>query len=348
MVSAAEAEVVGRRIIEAFQLPFTVAGQEATVSASIGLATCPDDASVPSMLLRYADLAMYDAKESGRNMLRYFDRSTHDHSIGYLEFERTLRAGLAREEFWLAYHPLVAASSGRLVGVEALLRWNSPQYGAVGPERFIPVAERSGFIAELGSWVLMTACSMAMHWMQRGCPPFVMSINVSPRQFRGDGLLADVRQCLRSTGLPPECLQIEITEGVLMQKRPEAEAVLQGLDELGVRVALDDFGTGYASLSYLKRFPFHTLKIDREFVRDLETDESDRALVTAAIRMGKALGLSVVAEGVESREQADWLAEAGCDSLQGYLFDPPLVAERLEEGWLDRMQPVCGNDSAAL
>jgi EAL domain-containing protein (putative c-di-GMP-specific phosphodiesterase class I) len=212
----------------------------------------------------------------------------------------------------------------------------------VVPDRFIPVAERCGFIVELGSWVLTTACSMAMHWMQNGCPAFVMSINVSPRQFRGDRLLADVKQCLRSTGLPPECLQIEITEGVLMQKRPEVEAVLQGLDELGVRVALDDFGTGYSSLSYLKRFPFHTLKIDREFVRDLETDEGDRALVTAAVRMGKALDLAVVAEGVETREQAAWLAEAGCDSLQGYFFDPPLSAEQLEERWLHAPQSVSG------
>lgn len=348
LASAAEAEVVARRIIEAFQLPFIVAGQEVTVSASIGLASYPDDAAVPAVLLRYADLAMYDAKESGRNMYRYFDQASHDQTIGYLDFERTLRSGLAREEFWLAYQPLVEARSGRLLGVEALLRWNSPQYGMVAPDRFIPVAERNSFIVELGSWVLTTACSIAMHWMQAGYPPFVVSVNVSPLQFRGGGLLGDVRQCLRSTGLPPECLQIEITEGVLMQKRPEVEAVLRGLDELGVRLALDDFGTGYASLSYLKRFPFHTLKIDREFVRDLDADESDRALVTAAIRMGKALELSVVAEGVESREQAQWLADAGCDSLQGYVFDPPLTAEQLEERWLRVVPAVTGTGSAVL
>lgn len=337
-----QAEIAARRIIASFSQPFSLAGQEAVVSTSIGLAVFPDDADTPGKLLRYADLAMYESKEAGRNTYHFFDREAHDHSTRRLEMERCLRAGLRDEEFSLLYQPLVAAGSGQLLGVEALVRWDSAEYGPVMPDLFIAVAERSDIIVDLGDWVLREAWRQCVAWDNAGYGQLTMSVNVSPRQFRGNRLLHAVRDCLAKADLPPRCLQIEITEGVLMQKRSGVEAVLQQLAETGVRLALDDFGTGYSSLSYLKRYPFHTLKIDRAFVRDIDVDNDDRALVTAAVHMGRALGLSVVAEGVESAGQAEFLSGIGCNVLQGYFFGKPMSATELETGWFRRRSPDAG------
>jgi len=331
-----DAEAVADKIIRAFGDSFDLGGSEVVVTPSMGLAVYPDDGDSPSMLLRNADLAMYDAKDAGRNTYRYFNQQVHDSSVHRLTVERRLRNALPRGEFRLVYQPLVATASRQLVGVEALLRWHSPDYGCVEPDQFISVAEHTGLIVDIGDWVLRTACEQARVWRSLGWSDLRMAVNVSPRQFRSDKLLASVRECLSLNTLPSGSLEIEVTEGVLIRNQPEVRETLMALSALGVRLVMDDFGTGYSSLSYLKRFPFDALKIDREFVRDVASDPDDRALVTAAIRMGKGLGLTVLAEGVETETQLAFLAEQDCDIVQGYLFSKPLPADEFAAHWLCR------------
>jgi diguanylate cyclase (GGDEF)-like protein len=329
-----DAEPIADKILRAFAPSFDIGESEVVVTPSMGLAVYPEDGDSPSTLLRNADLAMYDAKDSGRNAFRYFNQQVHDSSVRRLAIERRLRSALQHDEFCLDYQPLVATASREVVGAEALLRWSSPDYGRVAPEHFIAVAEHTGLIVEIGDWVLRTACAQLGAWRELGQTNFRVAVNVSPRQFRGDRLLATVRECLTKHALPPGSLQIEVTEGLLMRNQPEVRETLVALSALGVQLAMDDFGTGYSSLSYLKRFPFDALKIDRVFVRDLATDPDDRALVIAAIRMGKGLGLSVVAEGVETDEQLAFLAEQECDIVQGHLFSKALAPEQFEARWL--------------
>ncbi len=331
-----DAEAVADKIVQAFAPPFLLGESEVVVSPSLGLAVYPDDGDSPSTLLRNADLAMYDAKEAGRNTYRYFNQQVHDSSVHRLAIERDLRSAVQRGELELFYQPLMPTRGTEAVGAEALLRWHSPHDGLVAPEHFIAVAEHTGLIVEVGEWVLRSACAQLAAWHAQGRSDFRIAVNVSPRQFRGDRLLRSVRDCLREHGLPPGCLQIEVTEGLLIRNQPEVRATLLALSELGVRLAMDDFGTGYSSLSYLKRFPFDALKIDREFVRDVATDPDDRALVTAAIRMGRGLGLTVVAEGVETAEQLAFLAEQDCELVQGFYFSPPVPADEFAARWLAR------------
>jgi len=332
----ADAEAIADKILQAFAPSFDIGESEVVVTPSMGLAVYPDDGDSPSMLLRNADLAMYDAKDAGRNVFRYFNQQVHDSSVRRLAIERRLRSALQRDEFRLDYQPLVATASREVVGAEALLRWVSPDYGRVAPEHFISIAEHTGLIVEIGDWALRSACAQLHAWRALGWTNFRVAVNVSPRQFRGDRLLATVRECLSQYTLPPGSLQIEVTEGLLMRNQPEVRETLVALNALGVQLAMDDFGTGYSSLSYLKRFPFDALKIDRVFVRDVATDPDDRALVTAAIRMGKGLGLSVVAEGVETDEQLAFLAEQECDIVQGHLFSKALPPQEFEARWLAR------------
>jgi diguanylate cyclase (GGDEF)-like protein len=338
--SPEDAQPVADKIVRAFADSFDLGGSEVVVTPSMGLAVYPDDGDSPSTLLRNADLAMYDAKDAGRNTYRYFNQQVHDSSVHRLTVERRLRSALPRDEFRLVYQPLVSTASKQLVGAEALLRWHSPDYGWVEPDQFIAVAEHTGLIVDIGDWVLRTACAQVREWRELGWTDLRIAVNVSPRQFRGEGLLATVRDCLAAHGLPPGCLQIEVTEGLLIRNQPEVRETLMALSALGVRLAMDDFGTGYSSLSYLKRFPFDALKIDREFVRDLASDPDDRALVTAAIRLGKGLGLSVVAEGVETDTQFAFLAEQECDLVQGYLFSKPLPPEEFAARWLMQGVPA--------
>ena len=334
--SLEDAEAVAEKIVQTFAPSFDLDGSEVVVTPSMGLAVYPDDGDNPSMLLRNADLAMYDAKDAGRNTYRYFNQQVHDSSVRRLAIERQLRGAVQRNEFELVYQPLVSTSTLEVRGAEALLRWRSPIDGVVAPEHFIAVAEHTGLIVEIGEWVLRTACAQLAMWRELGWTSFGVAVNVSPRQFRGDSLLATVRECLSANELPPGFLQIEVTEGLLIRNQPEVRETLVALSEMGVRLAMDDFGTGYSSLSYLKRFPFDALKIDREFVRDVASDPDDRALVTAAIRMGRGLGLSVTAEGVETEEQLAFLAEQECDIVQGHLFSEPLPASEFAARWLVR------------
>jgi diguanylate cyclase (GGDEF)-like protein len=335
-----DAEAVAEKIVRAFAPSFVVDECELVVTPSLGLAVYPEDGDEPSMLLRNADLAMYDAKEAGRNTYRYFNRQVHESSVRRLAVERQLRSALARGEFRLLYQPLVEAATRAVVGAEALLRWHSPEDGLVEPEHFIPVAEHTGLIVDIGEWVLHHACAQLQDWRALGWTGLRMAVNVSPRQFRGERLLASVRNSLLVHRLPPGSLQIEVTEGLLIRNQPEVRQTLEALAAAGVRLAMDDFGTGYSSLSYLKRFPFDALKIDREFVRDVATDPDDRALVTAAIRMGKGLGLAVVAEGVETPEQYAFLSAQGCDIVQGYYFGEPVTAEVFAQRWLTEPEKV--------
>ena len=329
-----DAEAIADKIVKAFAPSFHIAESDLVVTPSMGLAVYPDDSDDASMLLRNADLAMYDAKEAGRNTYRYFNQKVHDSSVRRLAIERRLRGAVARNELRLVYQPLVDTASRRVLGAEALLRWQSPDDGLVAPEHFISVAEHTGLIVEIGAWVLREACAQLQAWRALGWTELHIAVNVSPRQFRGEHLLASVRDCLTAHALPPGSLQIEVTEGLLIRNQPEVRETLVALSRLGVRLAMDDFGTGYSSLSYLKRFPFDALKIDREFIRDVASDPDDRALVTAAICMGRGLGLSVVAEGVETDEQLTFLAEQQCDVVQGFLFGEPQPAREFERRWL--------------
>ncbi|MEI8303062.1 MAG: EAL domain-containing protein [Burkholderiales bacterium] len=327
-------EAFGEALLTAFLPPFDVGDGDTVITPSMGFALYPDDGDEPSLLLRNADLAMYEAKRAGRNTWRQFRQQAHESSMRRLAIERQLRQALPRAELRLEYQAVVAAADSRLVGVEALLRWDSPDEGLVPPGRFIPVAERTGLIVDIGDWVIREACARLRHWRGLGAADLWMSVNVSPRQFAGGRLLATLRECLAEHALPGESLQIEVTEGSLIRNPSEVLQTLEAISALGVRLAMDDFGTGYSSLSYLKRYPFTTLKIDRSFVRNLEQDRSDLALVTAAVRMGKGLGLSVVAEGVETTAQRDLLAAQDCDLLQGYLFSRPAPAEAFLAQWL--------------
>ncbi|MDT3668843.1 MAG: EAL domain-containing protein [Aromatoleum sp.] len=331
--SASDAQTAAGKIIEAFSPVFRIDGREFGASPSIGVSLYPDDGAAPPVLLRNADMAMYEAKEAGRNTYRFFNQKIHDDSVARLEMERQLRGALDRGELELHFQPLVAAKSGKLVGAEALLRWHHPELGHVSPDCFIPLAEQSGLIVSIGNWVLDEACRQAAHWRAAHGGEFVIAVNVSPRQFSGSGLVQAVRECVEKYSIPRGQLEIEVTEGLLIRNPSEVRDAMVALESLGVTVALDDFGTGYSSLSYLRAFPFHTIKIDRSFVRDISDDAEDCALVVAAIRMAHALGLRVVAEGVETEAQSRFLATLESDVLQGYLFGKPQAASAFARHW---------------
>jgi diguanylate cyclase (GGDEF)-like protein len=339
-----EAAAIAEKIISAFTDVFTVDERELNTSPSIGIAIYPDDGTDPMVLLRNADLAMYEAKDSGRNMYRFYNRSIHDLSLQRLEIGRCLRGALERQELHVVYHPLVRADSGCIIGAEALLRWNSPELGEVQPALFIPVAEQNGLIVDLGRWVLREACATLARWRLRQ-DGFVMAVNVSPRQFKASGFVAMVKECLHEFDVPPEQLEIEITEGLLLRNQDEVSVILDELHALGVRLSMDDFGTGYSSLSYLREFPFHTVKIDRSFIRDVSEDRSDRALVIAAVRMAQALGLQIIAEGVETDEQWSFLVGQDCDILQGFRFGIPVTESNFGKTWVNaRVAPPEGDE----
>ena len=323
----ADVESVANKILAAFEHPFVLDEQEAFVGASIGISVGPDDSEDPETLLRNADAAMYAAKVKGRNTYCHFTRELNERAMERVRMEANLRRGLERDEFDLNFQPLVDVASGRIVGAEALLRWNNPELGVVSPDRFVPLAEDTGLIVPLGEWVLDSACRQVAEWHAEGLCALRLTVNVSARQFRGRTFVGAVARALDQHRIAPDSLELEITEGLLMDDLPESNDTLRDLDKCGVRLAVDDFGTGYSSLSYLKRFPFDTLKIDKSFIRDLATESEDIALVEAIIAMAGRLNLQVVAEGVESEEQLAFLRERGCQLAQGYLFSKPVRAE---------------------
>ncbi|HEY0202818.1 MAG TPA: EAL domain-containing protein [Acetobacteraceae bacterium] len=329
LASEAAAAIVADAIAGQFRCPFRLDGREVVVTASIGVALgCPDQTDAESVL-RNADVAMYRAKSNGKGQFVVFDASMHRDSLARLELENDLRRAVGNEEFCLHYQPIVDIESGRVVEVEALVRWHHPTRGLVAPGNFIPIAEETGIIVPLGRWVLDQACRQAAEWAI-SCPfnpPLTLSVNLSPRQFQQPDLDAEIAAVLQRTGLAPECLKLEITEGVIMQDVDRTIAMLSKLKTIGVKIAVDDFGTGYSSLAYLKRLPLDVLKIDQSFVNGLGRNPEDTAIVQAILSLAESLNLSVTGEGVETAEHAALLNRMKCSRGQGYFFARPLDVE---------------------
>jgi diguanylate cyclase (GGDEF)-like protein len=321
---AGQIEAVARKILASLIASMDIAGHECRTTASIGIAVFPDNGEDGHILTKNADIAMYAAKEEGKNDFRFYSPEIRSQSIERLVLETNLRHALELNQFTLQYQPKLNVRTGAVSGVEALLRWNHPDLGNLPPVKFIPLAEETGLIVPIGRWVLKTACEQAIAWQKQGLPPLSIAVNLSPRQFQDENLLRDIDEVLQRTGLEPALLELEITESMVMQNVERAIKLLTALRARGVRLAIDDFGTGYSSMSMMKQFPIDIIKIDRSFVRDLEKNPQDRAITTAIISMGKALGLNIVAEGVETEGQSDFLRSGFCDELQGYLFSRPV------------------------
>jgi predicted signal transduction protein with EAL and GGDEF domain len=332
-----DAEAVAARMGDAVNQPFVLNGQETFASLSVGIAIYPNDGHDAEHLMRHADAAMYQAKDEGRGTVRFFTPELRRRNADRMRLEVELRHALEREELSLCYQPLIDIRSGNIVGAEGLLRWLNPELGQISPDRFIPLAEDTGLILPIGEWVLETACREARAWIDAGFEGLCLSVNVSSRQFRGCTLADAVRRSLTDNRLEPAHLELEITESLLIEDVTEIKSTIDRLAECGIRLAVDDFGTGYSSLSYLNRFPLDTMKIDRSFTRGLLDDSAQAALVDALIVMAHRLKLRVVAEGVETCEQLEFLRAHGCDVAQGYLFSPPVPADRfrqmLHEAW---------------
>ena len=324
-----EAGRVAAKILDQLDPAFEVDGQQLRTSFSIGIALFPEDGASPESLMKNADTAMYHAKESGRNTYRFFDERMNVNTLERLQLENGLRQALDRGELQLAYQAQVELASGRIIGVEALLRWASETLGPVPPSRFIPLAEECGLIIPIGDWVLREACRQARRWQDAGLPPVPVGVNLSALQFRRSDIVAGVAAALAESGLDGRWLELELTESLLMESGPEVIVTLGKLKALGVRLSIDDFGTGYSSLAYLKRFPVDRLKIDQSFVRDLAQDPDDAVIIRAIIQLGRNLRLEVIAEGTETIEQMDFLRREGCTAAQGYLFSRPVPAEAI-------------------
>jgi diguanylate cyclase (GGDEF)-like protein/PAS domain S-box-containing protein len=313
-------------LLERIAEPFILSnGQTVFIGASIGISLFPDDAHSVTELIQHSDSAMYLAKNQGRNTYRFYTEDLTRLANERLNLESRLRRALERKEFFIQYQPLIADLTHEIVGVEALLRWNDPEFGIISPNQFIPLTEETGIIITLGEWVLLNACAQAKAWLDNGHPPLYVAVNLSPVQFRNQDIVYLIKKVLDETGLPAEYLELEITEGILMEQADQALITLANLKTLGVSLAVDDFGTGYSSLSYLKRFPLDKLKIDRSFVDGLGSDENDQAIVKAVIAMGHSLGIKTLAEGVETTQQLNILKQLGCQFYQGYLFGKPMM-----------------------
>jgi diguanylate cyclase (GGDEF)-like protein len=333
-----EVERVAGELLSVLSQPLQLGGHECHTTASIGIAMYPSDGSDMQMLTKNADMAMYLAKEDGKNGFRFFTKEIKAQSIERLTLESALRRALERDQFSLHYQPKVDMATGQITGVEALLRWNHPELGLVSPAQFIPLAEETGLIVPIGRWVLTEACAQNMAWQRRGLRPVTMAVNLSPRQFADPHLLHDVDEALLASGMPAVLLQLEVTESMVMRNVSRAIKVLDAIQSRGIRLAIDDFGTGYSSMSLMKQFPIDTIKIDRSFVRDLPNDSEDQAIAQAIISMGKALGMTVIAEGVETVEQEIFLRNHACDEMQGFLFSKPLPPRQMAD--LLRVAPL--------
>jgi diguanylate cyclase (GGDEF)-like protein len=321
--------VVAQKILSTLVKPFVNLGQEFHITASIGISLYPAHGQDEQSLMKNADIAMYRAKEEGKNNFQFYSEELNAHSFERLTLESSLRRALERDEFLLHYQPKMVLATGQIGGVEALLRWQHPDLGLVAPAQFITMAEETGLIVPIGKWVLRTACAQNKAWLDQGMPRLSMAVNLSARQFSDENLLRDINSILEETGMDPTLLELEITESMLMQNVEKAIGTLTSLNSKGIRLAIDDFGTGYSSLSTLKRFPINTIKVDRSFIRDLPGEPNDKALTDAIIAMGRSLNMTVIAEGVETKEQADYLRSQACDEYQGFYFRKPMPADEL-------------------
>ncbi|CAB3810078.1 putative bifunctional diguanylate cyclase/phosphodiesterase [Paraburkholderia fynbosensis] len=327
----ADAATLADKVLTAIQEPFQVAGRVLRISTSIGIAMYPGDGGHRGDLLANADAAMYHAKSLGRNVYCFFEASMNAHVHEQLQLVQDLRSALVRHELILQYQPKFTAPNGPVIGVEALVRWSHPTRGLIAPDLFIPMAEKTGLIVPIGEWVLDEACRQISEWRTAGHWDWTMAVNLSALQFSHASLIQTVRETLERYALEPHCLTLEVTESTAMRDADASLRILQQLHDMGVRISIDDFGTGYSSLLYLKRLPASELKIDRGFVRDLTSDTEDAAIVSAIVALGQTLNLKIVAEGVETAGQRDFLTRLGCDSLQGFLLGRPMSADDLME-----------------
>jgi EAL domain-containing protein (putative c-di-GMP-specific phosphodiesterase class I) len=306
-------------------------GEECRVTASIGISIYPRDGLDEQTLIKNADMAMYFAKEEGRNNYQFYSKDIQSQSNKRFSMETNLRRALERNELSLEYQAKVDFKTGLITGAEALLRWDNPSLGSITPTQFIPVAEETGLIVPIGRWVMKTACTQNVAWQRQGLPPVCMAVNLSLRQFMDDNLLEDIKAALVDSGMAPNLLELEITESMVMHNPQRLIALLTDIKKLGVRLAIDDFGTGYSSLAQLKHFPIDTLKVDRSFIRNLPEDSENQAITEAIITMGKTLKLTVVAEGVETQKQKDFLREHVCDEMQGFYFSKPIAPDKFAD-----------------
>ena len=320
---------VAKKILHILEIPFDLGEQEFVATSSIGISLYPGDGDSPQTLLKNADSAMYRAKEAGRNNYQLYTACMNEEAHEQMAMESAIRRGIEQNEFILHYQPQVSLQTGQITGVEALVRWHDPERGLIPPYQFLPLAEETGLIISIGEQVLYQACRLAKAWQDEGLPPITMAVNIAERQFKQIDLPKLVHKVLNETGLSPEYLDLELTEGILMDQVDKATEVLQQLKAMGVRLSIDDFGTGYSSLSYLKRFPLDKLKIDRSFIMDIPSDSDDIAITSAVIQLGKSLDLTVVAEGVEDQQQLAFLHGKECELVQGYFFSRPVPAEEM-------------------
>jgi diguanylate cyclase (GGDEF)-like protein/PAS domain S-box-containing protein len=344
--SQEQVALVAQKLLDTLLEPMTIQEDEFFPAGSIGISFYPKDGDGSDVLLKNADAAMYRAKKAGRNNFQFYAKEMNSRSLNRLKLGSELRRALERQEFVLHYQPQVNLATGEIVGVEALIRWLRADKTLVAPNDFIPIAEETGLIVPIGEWVLRTACAQYQAWKLAGLPAIRMGVNLSARQFNQQDLVKMVARVLQETGCSADRLGLEITESILMDNPVQAADTLQELSDMGIHLSIDDFGTGYSSLSYLKRFPINSLKIDRSFVNDITHDADDAAIVTAVIALAHSLNLEVIAEGVETIEQLDFLSGQRCDQMQGYYFSRPVPA--LEMGNLLRKIHSADRDSSAL
>ena len=333
------ATIVANRIREALREPFDLVGHEVAITASVGITMHPDDASDPETLLKYADTAMYRAKKAGRDTFRFFTAQMNTEALAQIKLEKAVRKAVENEEFVHYYQPKVKLGSGRVSGMEALLRWQRPGHGLVSPAEFIPVLEDTGLIVRVGTWVVDSACRQIDQWLHSAIGPMQISVNVSGRQFIEGDLEADVVSALRAHHVPADLLELELTESSLMANTTRTIATLHNLKQLGVQISIDDFGTGYSSLAYLRRFPIDKLKIDIAFIRDITTNPDAASIARTIIRMAHGLKMEVIAEGVETEAQLTYLRRNGCDQIQGYFFSKPLSLSEIEQMLREEKRP---------
>jgi predicted signal transduction protein with EAL and GGDEF domain len=321
-----DAATSAKKILLSLSAPHFIEGQDLDIAGSIGISVYPEDGGDAETLIMNADTAMYHAKENGRNNFQFFKAEMNLKAVERQSLESSLRRALGREEFLLHYQPKVNLDTGEITGVEALIRWQQPERGLVPPAQFVPIAEDCGLIVQIGRWVLREACRQARAWQNAGLPPLPIAVNVSAVEFRDRGFVNGVRAILTETGLEARYLELEVTEGVLMEDGESTASTLQELKMLGVHLAVDDFGTGFSSLSYLRQFPIDVLKIDQSFIHQITADPEVSSIVSAIIHMGKSLKHLVVAEGIETQEQRAYLQTQRCTEGQGYFFSRPLAA----------------------
>ncbi|HEX7294213.1 MAG TPA: bifunctional diguanylate cyclase/phosphodiesterase, partial [Pyrinomonadaceae bacterium] len=333
-----DAANTAKAIKQAVEQAFFIEGRELFISSSIGISLYPQDGRDTPTLLKSAGVALQRAKEKGHGDYEFYTSGHTSHALKQLLLESQMRPGLDRGEFVVEYQPQVDVKTFQLVGMEALVRWNHPALGMLQPADFIQLAEDTGMITPIGDWVLRTAFAQNKLWLNSGFSPMRLAVNVSARQFQQAAFTATIRDLLQETNLDPALLELELTEGSIMKEPEKAIEKLNELRELGIKIAIDDFGTGYSSLSYLKRFPIDTLKIDKTFVDDVTTNKDDAAIAKAIVMMGHALDVTVIAEGVETPQQLEYLTSLGCDYMQGYLFSPPLSKESFTELLMEQLR----------